>query len=110
MNSKKVRVEDIHQVEEGYSEIKSLCKDIDKGHKVGDNVFGKIYGFPPWLVELIETNPPPCLVLSNYFLNYHKGLWGTWGTPGHWYHSWTKKFPHFRIFIIKQIWILNISI
>ena len=54
--------EDIHQVEEGDSEVKSVGavgKDIDKGHKVGDNVFGKIYGFPPWPAELIETNPPP---------------------------------------------------
>ena len=84
--------EDIHQVEEGDSEVKSVGavgKDIDKGHKVGENVFGKIDGFPPWLAELLETNPPSCLVLSNYFLNYHVGLWGTWGTPGRWYHSWS---------------------
>ena len=51
--------EDIHQVEEGYSEVKSVGKDIDKVHKVGDKVFGKIYGFPPWPAELIETNAPP---------------------------------------------------
>ena len=53
--------EDIHQVE-GDSENMSVgaeAKDIEESHKVGDNVFGKIYGFPPWPAELIETNPPP---------------------------------------------------
>ena len=55
----KILEQDIHEVEEGNSEVKSVGKDIDKGHKVGDKVFGKIYGFPPWPAELIETNAPP---------------------------------------------------
>ena len=55
----KILEQDIHEVEEGNSEVKSVGKDIDQGHKVGDKVFGKIYGFPPWPAELIETNAPP---------------------------------------------------
>ena len=55
----KILEQDIHEVEEGNSEVKSVGKDIDKVHKVGDKVFGKIYGFPPWPAELIETNAPP---------------------------------------------------
>ena len=55
----KILEQDIHEVEEGNSEVKSVGKDNDKGHKVGDKVFGKIYGFPPWPAELIKTNAPP---------------------------------------------------
>ena len=59
---KEVLEQEIHPVEEGNSEVKSVGaveKDLDNSHKVGDKVFGKVYGFPPWPAELIEKSPPP---------------------------------------------------
>ena len=47
-------------VREGLEEVPSVvvkAKDDTEVLQVGEKVFGKIYGFPPWPAELVDINP-----------------------------------------------------
>ena len=47
-------------VSEGLEEVPSVvakAREDTVGLQVGEKVFGKIYGFPPWPAELVDTNP-----------------------------------------------------